>query len=433
MVHVAVAGYGIEGKASAAYWLAKGAQVTVLDEKEVLEVPAGVQVITGSEAFSSLGGYDFVVRTASLRPDKLSSARKIWSATNELFAECPAPIIGVTGTKGKGTTSSLITSILRAGGKTVHLVGNIGVPALEVLPTIQPDDVVVFEMSSFQLWDLEKSPQTAVVLMVEPDHLDVHTGMDEYVAAKSHIALYQSADDVVVCHSTNPYSRQIAAAGRAKKVYYGVSSSGGVYVQSNTFFIQNTPICSVDTLQLVGQHNVDNACAAMSAVLAYDPTTDFEALKTGLKSFTGLPHRLKFIRELDGVRYYDDNYSSAPGAAIAAIRSFTEPEIVILGGYDKKVDFGELAEAVAAQSNIKQLILMGQTRGRLSVALTAVGMADRYEVIDETTLESIVARARELAEPGDVVIMSPACASFDMFKNFSDRGDQFIKLVEELE
>lgn len=431
-MNVAIAGFGIEGRANLAYWQSKGDTVTILDEKVVSEAPDHVQVLSGVDAFRHLDAYDLVVRTASLRPDKLGNARKVWSATNEFFSQCPAPIIGVTGTKGKGTTSSLIASILRAAGKTVHLVGNIGVPALEVLPMISPDDVVVFELSSFQLWDLEKSPHIAVVLMIEPDHMDVHASMDEYIAAKSRIAASQTPADTVIYHPTNQYSRTIAETTAGKKVRYGVMQDGGVYVESNNFCVHSTAICNVSSLQIVGQHNIENACAAISAVRAFDDRISFSDIEIGLQTFAGLPHRLKLIREIDGVRYFDDNYSSAPGATIAAVRSFTEPEIVIVGGYDKGVAFSELAAGLAAQPNLKHILLIGQTKDKIAAALDAVGLHDRYELRDDTTLASIVERARSIAGQGDVVIMSPGCASFDMFTNFSERGDQFIAIVERL-
>lgn len=429
---VAIAGYGIEGKANYAYWYGLGDDVTILDQNgEVQGLPEDAEHILGSQAFGDLDGFDMVVRTASLAPNRLPTAKKIWSATNEFFDKCPASIIGVTGTKGKGTTSSLIAAMLREAGKTVHLVGNIGVAALEVLPIIQPDDVVVFEMSSFQLWDLEKSPHTSVVLMVEPDHMDVHKDMDEYVMAKSGIRRHQVVGGMCFYHPTNQYSKQIAEASSISQPRrYGVPDDGACYVKENTFFIQNDPICSVDTLQLVGEHNVENACAAISAVWEY--TRNIEAIEGGLKAFHGLPHRTKLIREVDGVRYYDDNYSSAPGAAIAAMRSFAEPEVLIMGGYDKHISFEALAEAIAEQSNIKRIILIGQTKQKIAEVLDAVGKNDIYELSDETSLGPIVKRAHEVAEPGDVVVMSPACASFDMFKNFSDRGDQFIRIVEGL-
>lgn len=429
-MNIALAGYGLEGRASAAYWRARGDLVTILDEKAVTDAPVGVTVITGERALEHLGAYDMVVRTASLRPDKLQGVKNVWSATNEFFDRCPAPIIGVTGTKGKGTTSSLITSILRAAGRTVHLVGNIGVPALEVLPVVKQSDVVVFELSSFQLWDLQKSPQVAVVLMIEPDHMDVHMDMDEYVGAKANIARFQTASNVVVFHPNNLFSAQIAAAGMGRKIRYNDAEDKGCYTKENTFFIQEEQICHTGSLRLPGQHNVENACAAITAVWCFDETILADHIQTGLETFEGLPHRLKFIRNVDGVRYFDDNYSSAPGAAIAAIRSFTEPEVLILGGYDKKVDFHELAEVVAKQANIKHIILMGQTRHRLAAAFDAAGVSAPYDVTDASTLEPVIADARNAATFGDVVIMSPGCASFGMFRNFSDRGNQFVALVE---
>ncbi len=428
---VAIAGFGIEGRANLRYWQGLGAEVTVLDEKEITNVPEGVLVLSGESAFSDLSAYDLVVRTASLRPDRLTSAKKVWSATNEFFAKCSAPIIGVTGTKGKGTTSSLIASILRASGKTVHLVGNIGVPALEVLANIQTDDVVVFEMSSFQLWDLEKSPHTAVVLMIEPDHQDVHVDMDEYVMAKANIRKNQVAEDVCLYHPTNELSKRIAySLSVSTPRRYGIAEDGACYVKDDAFFVRNQQICSTSELRLVGQHNIENACAAISA--AWEYTSNTEAIAEGLRSFEGLPHRTKFVGEVDGVRYYDDNYSSAPGAAIAAMRAFSKPEVLIMGGYDKQIQFSELAVAVKNQPNLKKIILIGQTRHKIAAALDAVDRQHIYEISDEMTLRPIVERARALADSGDVVVMSPACASFDMFKNFTDRGGQFIKLVEGL-
>ena len=429
---IAIAGFGVEGRASVNYWLTLGHEVTVLDESPTLtDLPEGVSSITGPRAFSDLSGYDMVVRTAGLRPDRLANPKKIWSATNEFFKQCPAPIIGVTGTKGKGTTCSLIASILRAAGKTVHLVGNIGVPALEVLPSIQQSDIVVYELSSFQLWDLEKSPPVAVVLMIEPDHQDVHTSFDEYVAAKANIRRYQGLDGVCVYHPTNQYSRQIAMTSEGSDERarwqqgahrYGLESEGMVYVDSNNFCVQGHPICSVDTLQLVGQHNIENACAAISAVRQF--SVDDGAVAAGLSDFTGLPHRLKFIAEKNGVKYYDDSIATTPGSAIAALRSFSEPRVIILGGSHKGVNYDELISECKTRG--AKVIAIGET-GRKIYELASDAGIEVYRV--EGLMNAVVKKAAEITKPGDVVILSPASASFDQYANYADRGDQFTEAI----
>lgn len=429
---VAIYWYGAEGQSNYQYYQAKGDDVTIVTTaaSQDYPIPEGAKSIIREDAYNHLDGFDLVVRSAGIRPDSLKTDGKIWSATNEFFAQCKAPIIGVTGTKGKGTTASLITSILETAGKTVHLVGNIGVPPLQRLAQIEPDHIVVFELSSFQLWDIEQSPHIAVVLMIEPDHLNVHADMNEYVEAKAGIARHQTENDFLIYNPTNTYSAHIASESAGKKVRYAVPDDGAAYVRDDAFYYDNERICSTDVMQIPGAHNIENACAAIT--VAFAVLNDAQSVEAGLGSFTGLPHRLKFVREVNGVKYYDDNYSSAPGAAIAAIKSFTEPEVLIIGGFDRGLDFTELADAIAAQKNIKRIILIGETRERIARALDAAGMLGIYELRDDDLLDGIVQRARELAEPGDIVVMSPACASFDMFKNFSERGEKFIKIVEGL-
>lgn len=428
---IAIAGYGLEGKASFSYWNKPKHELTIVDERESIDdLPEGVPTMLGADAFAKLGGFDFVIRTAGLAPSKIVTDGKVWSATNEFFAKCPASIIGVTGTKGKGTTASLIASIAQAAGKTVHLVGNIGAPALEVLGAVAPDDIVVYELSSFQLWDVEKSPHIAVVLMIEPDHLDVHASFEEYVTAKANIRRYQQEDDYCIYHPTNKWSHQIATESNneGNAARYGIADDGQVYVKENTFFIQDTVICRVDALQIAGLHNQQNACAAISAVL--QAGIDLEAVEQGLRTFNGLDHRLKFVKEVNSIKYYDDSIATTPGSAIAAIKAFSEPKILILGGSSKGADFNELAQ-VAATSNVKHIFLIGEEATNLSVALNATGLTST--VLDSTlTMNDIVEQTKNHATSGDVVILSPACASFGMFKNYADRGDQFIAAVQRL-
>lgn len=423
---VVIAGYGIEGRVSFEYWRNQGVEVAIADERDTLSVPAdATSAILGSDAFSKLADFDLIIRSPSVKPEKLPYGEAVWSATNEFFAKCPAPIIGVTGTKGKGTTCSLIAAILQVSDQKVHLVGNIGVPALQVLPNIQPQDVVVYELSSFQLWDAVASPHIAVVLMMEPDHLDIHKDMDEYLAAKSQIVRHQRADDLVIYHPTNQLSADIARAGESHAVRYAVPDDGQVYVKENNFFVQDTLICSVSELQIVGGHNQENACAAISAALAMG--AHIEAVVPGLQSFHGLPHRLKFVRTVQGVSYYDDSIATTPGSAIAALRSFMQPCCIILGGSDKGVHYEDIVnECLAKQATV---IAIGQTGDEIASLCNQAGVT-YYRVTGR--MNEAVQKASEVSQSGGVVILSPASASFDQYANYSNRGDEFVATVEAL-
>ena len=411
---IAIAGYGAEGRANFDYWHRSGNELTIVDEREAIDdAPAGAATMLGAGAFSQLQEFDMVVRTAGLAPRKITTDGQVWSATNEFFAQCPAPIIGVTGTKGKGTTSSLIVSILRTAGKTVHLVGNIGAPALAELADIQLSDIVVYELSSFQLWDTRISPHIAVVLGIEPDHLDVHESFEEYVAAKGNIARFQAPSDVVIYNQNNTYAYQIAQLSPGQKIAYPFAIDE--YAAS---------------LKLPGAHNRENAAAAIAATRQFG--VDDDAIRQGLASFTGLPHRLKFIREVDSIRLYDDNYSTTPSSTLAAVKAFSVPEILIAGGYDKGVDMSEFAAELSRVSNLSHIILIGQTGPQLRDLLADHGYHTVTLLEGKPSMSEIVSTAIQQANDGDVVVMSPAYASFDMFKNVIDRGDQFVAAVEAL-
>lgn len=437
-MRVAIAWYGAEGQSSYRYYESLGYDVTIVTPKVSPDfpLPEGAKSIVGEDAFLKLGDFDVVVRSAHIAPSLIETSGKIWSCTNEFFARCPAPIIGVTGTKGKGTTCSLIASILKSAGKQVHLVGNIGVPPLDVLPSIESTDVVVFELSSFQLWDLEKSPHVAVVLMIEPDHLDVHRDFAEYVGAKSNIRRHQGQDDLCIYHPTNIYSKQIAMADgwpedeyeqsafRESARRYAIPDDAMVYVENGNFCVERQIICGADDLQLVGQHNLDNACAAISASRVF--TVDNEATGEGLRSFHGLPHRLKFVDEINGVKYYDDSIATTPGSAIASINSFAGPKIIILGGSDKGADFTELVEVIRQTGT--RVIAIGQT-GRQIADLCRENNVLVKEV--DGLMDEVMLAVDQASSAGDTVILSPASASFGQYKNYSDRGNQFVKYVKE--
>ncbi len=425
---VAIAGYGVEGEENFKYWSKLGADETIFDEAQetARPLPKGAQNILGEGVFSKMNGFDIVVRTASLNPDKIKTDGKIWSATNEFFKECPAPIIGVTGTKGKGTTCSLIAEILRESGKNVHLVGNIGVPALEVLPSIKSSDYVVFELSSFQLWDIERSPETAVILMIEPDHLNIHSDMDDYVKAKSNIGKYQTEDNLMIYHPANELSRKAAQISPAKKIRY--MTSEGAFVENEKIEIDGNIICDISDVGLLGPHNLQNICAAITASWCY--ANDIDAIKHAVKSFKGLPYRLEFVRELNGVKYYDDSCSSAPGATVAALKSFREPLILILGGSDKGADLSGLLNILDESKHT--VFLVGASSDGLEIALKKHHFTNFSNLGSLKSMEDIVDKISHSIQNERVVLLSPAHASYDMFKNFGDRGDKFKEAVRKL-
>lgn len=425
---IAIAGYGVEGQENFAYWSQwPENEVTIADENGTgAPLPDGVPTIVGPTAFQQLQDFDMVIRTAGLAPRKIRTNGKIWSATNEFFEKCPVPIIGVTGSKGKGTTCSLIASMLEAAGKKVWLVGNIGVSSLSILDQIHPDDLVVYELSSFQLWDIQRSPHTAVVLLIEPDHLDVHANMEEYVEAKAQITRHQTADDIVIYNATNTYASAIGDSSNAIKI--GYPSNRTVHVKDDWFYNGEQQLCPVGALAIPGEHNVNNAIAAINAVWEY--TQDGAVIEKGLANFKGLPHRLAFVRTVNEVDYYDDSIATTPGSAIAALRAFPDKhKVIILGGSYKGSDFSEIATELTKHD--VYALLIGDEALRIEEALKTAGFSD-YEIIENATASLLTKRAAEKAQPGGVVLLSPSAASFGLFKNYADRGEQFIAAVNNL-
>jgi UDP-N-acetylmuramoylalanine--D-glutamate ligase len=274
------------------------------------------------------------------------------------------------------------------------------------------------------------SPHIAVVLLIEPEHLNVHLDMDDYVNAKSHIRMHQTAIDSCVYHPTNPYSRQIAKKSEQGKTYrYGIIDDGAVYERGGLFYQGEQAICSINNLQLIGDHNIDNACAAITAARLYEPTITIDSIEKGLKNFSGLPHRLQFIKTVNSVRYYDDSIATTPSSAIAALRAIDGEKVIILGGSFKGSDFTELARELLRQRS--KAILIGDEAESIARASEAVGFTD-YEIHTNPTMQMIVERAAQLAVAGGSVLLSPASASFGLFKNYEDRGNQFAAAVDSL-
>lgn len=448
---IAILGLGVEGVASLAFFADKGASLWVLErgQKEDIDQDllakaeeSGAQFVFGKDYLQNLTNYNIIVRSPGVKrfTSELLEAEKqgviVTSGTKLFFDFCPSKVIGVTGTKGKGTTSSLIYEMLKAAGKDVYLGGNIGLPPLTFLNKLTPESWVVLELSSFQLQDLHKSPHIAIMLMVTSEHLDHHASIEEYIDAKRNILRFQKPEDIAILNRDYPASNEsdiytdgkIYLVSRERETDNACSAFGDtIRIRKNGSEID---VIKTSEILLPGKHNFENVSAAvMAANLA---GVGLKHIVDVLKSFKGLEHRLELVREIDGVRYFDDSFSTAPETAIAAIEAFKEPKILIMGGSHKGSDFTELGKVLRDTESIKAIIGIGDEWEIIKEQLGA--RLDELQVIEGLTdMKSVVHAAAKIAIKGDIVLLSPACASYGMFKNYKERGEQFQKAVELLE
>jgi UDP-N-acetylmuramoylalanine--D-glutamate ligase len=445
---IAVVGFGIEGLSSALYLAGKGAEVTVFDknkefsEKVAVEEAKKMKVnfVLGEFYLERVKGFDLVVRSPGIKLsvlEKYVPREKITSQIKLFFDLCPAEIIGITGTKGKGTTSSLIYEMLKKQGFDAYLGGNIGMAPFDFLDKLNAHSKVVLELSSFQLLDLEKSPHIAVMLMITQEHLDYHDSVGEYIDAKRNLVRHQGEKDFAIVNRDYPASNEsdILTSGK----FFHVSRErevveDGSFVRDGKVWLRiaggEVDVIDIRDILLPGKHNLENVCAAViAATLAGVSILNIQHV---LKVFKGLEHRLELAGTVNGVRYYDDSFSTTPETAIAAIQSFKEPEILILGGSSKNSDFSELGDVISKSENVKLIIGIGLEWEKIKVQIKKSDTP--IPVIEGAKdMVTIVAAAHKLAVPGDVVLLSPACASFDMFKNYKDRGEQFKEQVVSLQ
>lgn len=337
-------------------------------------------------------------------------------------------IIGVTGTKGKGTTSTLIHQMLKESGYKVFLGGNIGISVLDFVNEVKEQDWVVLELSSFQLYNLAYSPHIAVCLTVISEHLDWHLTTDDYVEAKANIFKHQTASDIAIYFADNLYSQHIAGSSKGVKIPY--FEKPGAYVRDDGVVVvgeDETQIIRKNDIKLLGRHNLENVCAALTAFWQIKP--DVSAARKVLASFSGLPHRMEFVREIDNVKFYNDSFASAPSATVAAMETLPEKKVVIVGGFDRKLPLDDLIKGFQKNHfSIRRTLIVGASAKRLAQELGAAGY-DNFEIDEAKSMTEIVTHAHKLAQPGDAVVLSPGFASFDMFKNFEVRGDEFKKAV----
>ena len=448
---VAFIGAGVSHKTLIKEFVELGAQVTLCDQKETLEAfgeyaetlrQLGVALSLGKNYMDGFKGQDIILRTPGFEfykqplQDAIAAGTLVTSEVELFFDYCPCEIVAVTGSDGKTTTTTLISEIFKAAGRTVHLGGNIGAALLPMLPNVQPPDVAVVELSSFQLISMKKSPRVAVVTNVTPNHLDHHKDMQEYIDAKRNILLYQNADCRAVLGYENAVSNAMQADCKGQQVWFTRlrETDNGAFLREDGMLCMAekgtvTPILHKDEIKLRGVHNIENLLAAAAAVWGRVPV---EAIRAVGSSFAGVEHRIEPVRVLDGVTYYNDSIASSPTRTIAGLRSFAEKIIIIAGGYDKKIPYEPLAPEIIA--HVKCLVLMGATGPIIEKAVRECeGFAESGLVIEHaSSMEEAVQLARKNAKPGDSVSLSPASASFDLYPNFEVRGRHYKQIVNSL-
>ena len=448
---VAVLGIGVSNTPLIHMLLQAGAKVTACDKRgrqefdgkiETLE-NLGAIVYLGEDYLDHLAGQDMIFRTPGLRPDlpQISAAvaegSLLTSEMEVFFQVCPCPIIAVTGSDGKTTTTTIIAELLKAEGKKVYLGGNIGTPLLPDVEKMGPADFAVVELSSFQLMTMTLSPHIAVVTNLAPNHLDVHKSMEEYISAKENIFLHQSAEDKVILNFDNEITRsfQNKASGSVTLFSRRERPEGSaVFLRKNMIWVQDErgerEVLSRESILLPGDHNVENYMAAIAAV---NGIVKDDTIRSFAATFSGVEHRIELVRTLKGVLYYNDAIASSPTRTMAGLKCFREKVILIAGGYDKHIPYDDLGPSIV--KHVKRLILTGDTSQKIRASVeAAAGYAEGAPAIEEhQDFQKAVEAAYLAAQPGDVVILSPASASFDKFKNFMERGNTFKEIVRKLE
>lgn len=442
---VAVLGVGVSNTPLVRLLLQNGVSVAVCDKRTRQQMEAladelergGCTLRLGPDYLEGLHE-DVIFRTPGLRPDMpqiaaaVSGGSVLTSEMEAFFQVCPCPIIAVTGSDGKTTTTTIIAELLKAAGKTVWLGGNIGHPLLCDADRMQPEDYAVLELSSFQLMTMERSPHIAVVTNLAPNHLDMHRDMAEYVAAKENIFRHQHPGDIAVFNADNGITAEQSsrAVGRSRLFSRESQPQDGVFLRGEDIVCRSTAgervIMTTADIKIPGVHNVENYMAAIAAV---DGLVPDDIIRDFARSFGGVEHRIELVRTYKGVRYYNDSIASSPSRTIAGLRSFQEKVILIAGGYDKHIPFDVLGPEVTA--HVKLLVLCGATAEKIRAAVEAAPdyRPGHPEILEVTPFRAAVEAARDRAVSGDVVTLSPACAAFDQFKNFAERGKTFKEIV----
>ena len=442
--NITVIGIGISNLPLIKYLVSLGANVTASDRRSAEDLgenyteleKLGVKFNLGDGYLNNLSG-DMIFKTPGMRYDvpellKAKENGSIVTSEMEVFFEvCPSHIIAVTGSDGKTTTTTLIHKMMTDAGYKTWLGGNIGNPLLTDTEKMKENDWVILELSSFQLHTMRKSPEIAVITNISPNHLDMHKDYKEYIDAKKNIMLYQNEGDTLIVNADNQVTADIGKSANGAVKYFSRNGMADVYLDGNIIKRGIVEILNIKDIKIPGMHNVENYMAAIAAVSGL---VSKEVIVNVAKTFGGVEHRIELVRTLDGVKYYNSSIDSSPNRTINTLRVFPNKVIMIAGGKDKGIPYDEIGPALA--EHVKVLILIGATSDKIQEALDAeinkTGNGKDIEVIRATSYEDAVNTARSKAHDGDVVLLSPASTSFDMFRNFEERGNLFKKIVNEL-
>lgn len=442
--NITVIGIGISNLPLIKYLVSLGANVTACDRRSAEDLgenyteleKLGVKFNLGDGYLNNLLG-DMIFKTPGMRYDvpellKAKENGSIVTSEMEVFFEvCPSHIIAVTGSDGKTTTTTLIHKMMTDAGYKTWLGGNIGNPLLTDTEKMKENDWVILELSSFQLHTMRKSPEIAVITNISPNHLDMHKDYKEYIDAKKNIMLYQNEGDTLIVNADNQVTADIGKSASGAVKYFSRNGMADVYLDGNIIKRGIVEILNIKDIKIPGMHNVENYMAAIAAVSGL---VSKDVIVNVAKTFGGVEHRIELVRTLDGVKYYNSSIDSSPNRTINTLRVFPNKVIMIAGGKDKGIPYDEIGSALA--EHVKVLILIGATSDKIQEALDAeinkTGNGKDIEVIRATSYEDAVNTARSKAHDGDVVLLSPASTSFDMFRNFEERGNLFKKIVNEL-
>jgi UDP-N-acetylmuramoylalanine--D-glutamate ligase len=438
---VTIIGLGREGIALAKYLAGRGARVSVTDIKDPSQLQSALDELAGLSIRYLLGGHPRETLNADVIPllqEAEQQGIELSSETKLFFSLCPAPIIGITGSSGKTTTTALVGEIMKAQGRRTFVGGNIGSPLINLVDQLKEEDSIVMELSSFQLAGLDQSPHIAALLNLSPNHLDRHESMDDYVAAKTNIIRFQGPEDHAILNADQPLTCELARLCRGQVALFSHERQvdAGAFLDKESVVIrwkgETRTVCDVSEIKLLGPHNVDNVLSACAISAAAGAKT--QAMRSVVTAFSGVEHRLELVAQIGGARYYDDSIATSPQRAIAALNSFADPIILLAGGREKHLPLEELAQLILAK--VKALVLFGEAAPLLEQAVLQAHRAPRGErlpIYRSADMRQAVLTAAQLAEEGDVVLLSPACTSFDMYKDFAERGAHFQSLVRELE